>query len=477
MSPTEPQVPPAPAPAPRSATARLAEFLEIYGPYDEESARAEASRCLQCPETFCVAGCPLGNRIPEWLQLTAEGHFLEAATLIQSANNLPEICAGPCPTEELCQSACVLNGRGDPVAISALARFLNDYAFTHGAAAPVAPPNGLRVAVLGSGPGGLACADELAGHGYAVTVYDTWAVPGGFLANGAPALALEETALLRRIEQLRRRGVEFLHGVRLGEDVTLDELRGRFDAVFLGFGAQQARPLGVPGADLQGVCQALTYLLPHVTSPPPPLPRLSVAGRRVVVLGGGDTAMECLHRTLREGAASAHCVYRRDAARLPASRHEYKTACDAGATFTWSAQPVAVLGNAGGAVVAVRCQRTRTGPPGADGRPAVELVPGSDFEVPADIVLVAFGFDPVPHPLGSELALLARRSDGRLRVDADLMTSEPGLFAGGELVRGPGLVVHDVRDGRRAATSIHRYLFDRRVNNLAASETDHLAPT
>ncbi len=474
--PSAPSATPRPGAGARPAAERLAEFLEIYGALDEETARAEAARCLQCPEAFCVAGCPLGSRIPEWLQLTAEGHFLEAAALVQSANNLPEICAGPCPTEELCQSACVLSGRGEPVAIQALARFLNAYACAAGTRPPVAPPNGLRVAVLGSGPGALACADELATRGYAVTVYDTWALPAGFLANGAPALALEETALQRRIECLRQRGVEFLYGVRPGADVTLEALRARYDAVYLGFGAQQARPLETPGAHLRGVCQALTFLLPHLASPAPPVNPPAVAGRRVVVLGGGDTAMECLRRALREGAASAVGVYRREETSLPASRHTYAEAREAGAEFIWQAQPVALRGGAAGEVVAVQCRRTRPGAPDAAGRPAPVPVPDSEFEIPADVVLVAYGFNPVPHPLERELAPLARLSDGRVRVDEDLMTSEPGLFAGGELVRGPGLVVYDVREGRRAAAGIHRYLFQRRVNELAASETDHLSP-
>ena len=463
-------------PASRPSLERLAELLEIHGPFDAEAARAEAARCLQCPEAFCVAGCPLGNRIPEWLARTAEGQFLEAAALLQSANDLPEICAGPCPSEDFCQSACVLADRGEPVNIAAIARFLHERAFDPAARPPAAPPNGLRVAVLGSGPGGLACAEELVRLGYAVTVYDTWAVPAGFLANGGPALALEECLIQRRLEQLRQRGVTLVYGVRWGEEVTLAGLQEQFDAVFVNFGAQQARTLAVPGAELRGVCQALSFLLPHLTQPAPPLTPPEVAGRRVVVVGGGDTAMDCLRRALAAGAAAAVGVYRRDEAQLPAARREYAAALAAGATFHWQAQPVAFVGNPGGEVTSVRCVRTRPGPPDPDGRPRPEPVPGSEFEVPAEVVLLALGFDPVPHPLAGELAPLARGSDGRLRVDEHLMTSEPGVFAGGELVRASGPVVWEVRDGRRAAQGIHRYLFARRVSELAASETDHLAP-
>lgn len=434
--------------AARPSVDRLAELLETYGPFDAAAARAEAARCLQCPEAFCVAGCPLGNRIPEWLALTAEGQFLEAAALLRSLNNLPEICAGPCPSDELCQSACVLAGRGDPLAIADIARFLQTYAAELSHPLTAAPPNGLRVAVLGSGPGALACADELVRRGYSVTVYDTWAVPAGLLANGVPALALDEHLLQRRLEQLARSGVKLVYGVRWGEEVSLHDLRARYDAVFVGFGAQQARTLAAPGTDLRGVCQALTFLLPHLTAFGSPAAPVEVAGRRVVVIGGGDTAMDCLRRALA-----------------------------AGAQFEFHAQPFALRGHADGTVAAVRCVRTRPGAPEADGRPAPVPAPGTEFEVAADVVLLALGFDPVPHPLARELAGLARTADGRLRVNEDLMTSEPGLFAGGELVRAPGPVVWDVRDGRRAAQGIHRHLFPRRVSELAASETDHLAPS
>lgn len=475
--------PPAPAPGTpaadagplRSATDRLAEFLETYGPFDEDAARAEASRCLQCPEALCIAGCPLGNRIPEWLQLTAEGRFQEAAALAGEFNSLPEICAGPCPTEDLCQSACVLSGRGEPVAIGAIARFLTDYALTHPAAqTPATRPNGLSVAILGAGPGALACAEELATRGYAVTVHAVANPPGGPAAHGPLAFQLGPDALARRIEHLRKRGVVFRHDLRPGVDLTLEALRPDHDAIFLACGSQQPRSLEVPGARLEGVIPALTFLLRDPAPAPVPLPSVPVAGQRVVVLGGGDLAMECLQRAGREGAATATGVCRRDAASLRATPREVAAARSLGATFEFNARALAVLDDGTGRVGAVRCERTTPDPAAGPDAAALTGVPGSAFDLPADLVIVALGFEPVPPALAANLARLAHTADGRLRVDENQMTSEPGVFAGGDLVRGPGPIVYAVRDGRRAAAAIHHHLLARRVDDLAASETDHL---
>jgi glutamate synthase (NADPH/NADH) small chain len=461
----------------RFARDRVADFLEIYGPYDEQTAREQASRCLQCPAAPCRSGCPLGNRIPEWMLLTAEGHFLEAAALTRTTSNIPEICSRVCPQENLCEGACVLNGKAEPVSIGAIERFLNEYAFAHGAGELVpAAPNGLRVAVLGAGPGGLACADELAKLGYAVTVYDAGGVPGGLLVNGIPAFKLEKSAVQRRTEMLRRRGVKFELGVRVGRDVSLRDLHRRYDALFLGFGAQHARELDVPGAQLKGVSQALSFIVEKNTDVPLDIPPIEVQGRRVLVLGGGDTAMDCLRTALRCGATQALCVYRRDRENMPGNRKEYDNSLEEGAQFMFLTSPVEIKGNAAGEVEAVRCVRMELGPADASGRRSPRKVAGSEFEIPAGVVLVAYGFDPVPHPLWSDIAELAKTEWSTVKVDADQRTSVPGIFAGGDLVRGPSLVVHAVRDGRRAARSIHRYLFNRRVNELAASETDHVSP-
>jgi glutamate synthase (NADPH/NADH) small chain len=464
-------------PPKRAATERVADFLEIYGSYDEQTAREQARRCVQCAEPLCVSGCPLGNRIPEWMLLTAEGQFLEAAAISRSTSNMPEICSRVCPQERLCEGACVLQGRAEPVSIGAIERFINEYAFAHGAvdAVPV-PPNGMRVAVLGSGPGGLACADELARRGYGVTVFESQTLPGGLLVNGIPAFKLDKSVVARRVDLLKKRGVNFRLGVTIGRDVTLKDLRAGFDAVFLGFGAQQARPLGIPGADLKGVYNALPFIIQKNTDIPLDIPPIEVGGKRVVVLGGGDTAMDCLRTAIRCGAAETKCVYRRDRANMPGSRKEYENSIEEGAQFHFLTNPVCVVGDAADHVTAVRCVRMELGSPDATGRRSPRPVSGSEFEVPADVVLAAYGFDLVPFPPGSDLAQIGSNEWGSIVVDERQMTSVPGVFAGGDVVRGPSLVVHAVRDARRAALEIHRYLSHRRVNELDAGQTDHLSP-
>ncbi len=461
-------------PPKRSAADRLADFLEIYGCFDEETARQEARRCIQCPEPQCVAMCPFGNRIPEWLLLTAEGHFVEAAALCARTSVLPEICARLCPQDCLCEAGCILGEKAEPVAIGSIERFLNDYAVRHGLEpAQPAPRNGFKVAVLGSGPAGLSCADELERRGYAVTVFESHSAPGGLLVSGIPGFKLDRSVVAHRVERLRQRGVEFCLGIRPGTDLTLDGLRHEFDAVFLAFGAPRARPLEVPGAQLTGVLSALPFIIRHNTALPVELPEAEVKGRRVVVLGGGDTAVDCLRTALRAGAREAVGICRRDLAGLRASRREYENAVEEGAQFRFLTVPVEVLGDTEGRVVGLRCARVEliTGP---DGAPTHRPVPASEYIEPADLVVVALGFETSPLAHWNELGALTHDERGALRVDERFMTSLPGVFAGSDLARGPGLVVQSVREARRAANEIHAYLARRRIEEECPDQTDHV---
>ena len=443
----------------REAAERICDFDEIYGLLDETTARAQASRCLNCPDPGCAKTCPLGNRIPEWLGLTAEGRFLEAAELSRSTSNLPEICSRVCPQERLCEGACILNARSEPVAIGAVEKFINEYAFAHDAVdAAVAPPNGMKVAIVGSGPGGMTCADELAKLGYAVTVFEAQSRAGGLLVNGIPSFKLEKSVVERRLDLLRRRGVTFRCGVTAGRDVSLTELRGEFDAVFLAIGAQKPKQLDIPGADLHGVFHALPFLIQKNLEGASSNSPIDIAGKRVAVLGGGDTAMDCLRTAIRSGASEAVCIYRRDLENMPGSRREYANAIDEGARFLFLTNPVGLSGNENGQVTEVRCERMEVGEPDAKGRRKPRPIPGSEFSVPVDVVLIAYGFDPVPiFAAGNSDNIAVNKWDGVI-VDSNQMTSVPGIFAGGDLVRGPDLVVRAVRDARKAAAAIDSYL-------------------
>jgi len=443
----------------RSAADRLADFLEIHGTLDEATAREQASRCIQCPEPLCVRGCPLSNRIPEWLGLTAEGHFLEAAAMLQSTSLLPEICARVCPADRMCEGMCVLGGKSEPVSIWAIEQFLNEYALAHEVAAGTpAPPNGFRVAVIGSGPGGLACADVLSRQGYSVTVLDWRLVPGGLLVNGAPPFRLDRSVIGRRIDALKKRGVTFRLGVKLGEDLIQTEMLNRFDAVYLAFGARKARELEVPGRDLRGVAPALSFLAQPAADDPAAAPPIQVKDRRVVVLGGGEMAIDCVRTALRSGAKEVVCVYRRDEAQLTCSRTDYESAVEEGAVFQFLAVPIAILGDEHGKVIGLRLARTELDSPDPGERRSFVMRPGTEFALEADWVFAALGFEPMPLPADSQFGGLVRNNQGGLCVDERQMTRQPGVFAGGELVRGPSSILEVVRDARRAAEGIHGYL-------------------
>lgn len=446
-------------PPKRPARERSTDFREIYSLFDEEAVCAQASRCILCPDALCISGCPLTNRIPEWLGLAAEGKFLEAAEISGATSNMPEICGRICPQERLCEGACILNSHSAPVSIGAIEVFLNEYAFANGGLkVSRATPNGYRVACVGSGPASMSCADELAKRGFAVTIFETQKLPGGLLMNGIPAFKLEKSVVDRRFDLLRQRGVQVRTGMTVGRDVALWELIKGFDAVFLGIGCEQAKPLDIPGAELHGVHAAMPFLIQKNVAEPLDIAPIDCHGKRVVVLGGGDTAMDCLRTAIRSGAKSTACVYRRDLENMPGSRKEYLNAVEEGARFLFLTNPIKLEGDAAGNVAKLHCVRMELGKPDASGRRKPRPVAGSEFTLTADLVLVAYGFDPKPFPPESDFASIEVNEWGGIVVDENQMTNISGVFSGGDSVRGAQLVVHAVRDGRRAADGIVTWL-------------------
>ena len=444
-------------PPKRPAAERVSDFREIYGGFDEATVREQASRCIQCPYPTCVQACPLDSPIPELLSLVADGRFKEAAELLCASQSLPEVFAHSCIGGHPCERACLLVAEAVP--ISAIERFLLDYAWKHGVAEPpLASPTGQRVAVIGSGICGLVGTDALSRLGYAVTVIDYRQKPGGRMVNGMPGFRVDTALIEGRVELLKKRGVQFHMGVVCGRDVKLTTLRRDFDAVFFALGRAEAIPLEVPGAELRGVYQADQLLQQNKSNS-----AVDVRGRRVVVLGGGDTALDTLRTAIRHGASDALCIYHRDAANMPASPQEYDNAQEEGARFLFLSRPVRVVGNAAGEVTHIRCVRTELDQPDATGRLGVRPVTGSEFDVPADVVLVAYGFTPPKLPRDDEFADLVVDAHNRMVVDANQMTNLPGVFAGGLVVCGPVPLTQVVRDARKTAAAINCYLAARRL--------------
>lgn len=451
----------------RTAEARKRDFSEIYARFSPEKAAQQASRCEQCGVPFCQVHCPLHNHIPDWLRLTAEGRLEEAYELSSLTNNLPEICGRICPQDRLCEGNCVIEQSGHgTVTIGAVERYITDTAFDMGWVKPVRPLRELpqSVGVVGAGPAGLACAEELRKRGYQVDVYDRYDRVGGLLIYGIPGFKLEKEAVERRTRYFRDSGIRFHVGVEVGPSgIGFAELRARHDALFIATGVYRARDLGAPGSGLDGIVPALAYLTAsnrkglgdHV--PAFEDGTLDAAGKHVVVIGGGDTAMDCVRTAVRQGAASVKCLYRRDRANMPGSMREVAHAEEEGVEFVWLTAPEAFLGDE--RVEAVQAHRMRLGAPDASGRQSPEVVPGSSFRLPADLVIKALGFDPEAIPeLFGEPALKVSRW-GTITIDWEsMMTSLPGVFAGGDIVRGASLVVWGVRDGRDAAQGIHDWL-------------------
>jgi glutamate synthase (NADPH) small chain len=444
---------------------RRGDFDEIYQEFASRAAKAQSSRCSQCGVPFCSIHCPLNNNIPDWLKLTAEGRMEEAYEVASATNNFPEICGRICPQDRLCEGNCVIEKGFESVTIGAVERYITDHAWEQGWIKPLQPriEQALSVGIIGAGPGGLAAAEELRRRGYEVHVYDRHDRVGGLLIYGIPAFKLEKHIVVRRWKLLEEGGIRFHMNTEVGRDVTFAELRARHDAVLVATGVYQARDIGGPGAGLPGIVPALDYLIASNRKGMGDAVvafddgTLNAGGRNVVVIGGGDTAMDCVRTAVRQGARAVTCLYRRDRANMPGSLREVKNAEEEGVHFAWLSAPEAFLGNE--TVRGVRAVRMRLGLPDASGRQSVEVVDGSHFTEPADLVIKALGFDPEPLPaLWAQDSLEVTRW-GTLKVSPrTFQTALPGVFAAGDIVRGASLVVWAIRDGRDAAAAIHSYL-------------------
>lgn len=444
---------------------RKTQFVEIYQPFAEEQAQDQSHRCLECGNPYCEWKCPVHNYIPNWLKLVTEGNILAAADLVHQTNTLPEVCGRVCPQDRLCEGACTLNDGFGAVTIGNIEKYITDTAFAMGWKPDMSNvvPTGKKVAVIGAGPAGLGCADILARNGVNAVVFDRYPEIGGLLTFGIPEFKLEKSVLARRRAVFEEMGIEFRLGVDVGNDVMMEDLLAEYDAVFLGMGTYTYMKGGFPGEDLAGVYDALPFLVSSVNRnlgfEKSPSDYISAKDKNVVVLGGGDTAMDCNRTSIRQTAASVTCAYRRDEENMPGSRREVANAREEGVQFLFNRQPVAIVGDT--KVEGVKVVTTKLGEPDHNGRRRPEPIPGSEEVLPADMVLIAFGFRPSPAPWFEQHGIKVNdwgAVDAPAEQTFGYQTSNPKVFAGGDMVRGSDLVVTAIWEGRNAAEGILDYL-------------------
>jgi glutamate synthase (NADPH/NADH) small chain len=444
---------------------RIKVYSEIYSPYDADGAAQQAGRCLSCGNPFCEWKCPVHNYIPNWLNLIAAGKLFEAAELSHRTNSLPEVCGRICPQDRLCEGACTLNDGLGAVTIGSIEKYITDEALRQGWRPDLSGvrPTDRRVAIVGAGPAGLGCADILVRNGVQPVVFDRYARIGGLLTFGIPPFKLEKQVVETRRQIMEEMGVTFRLGVNVGSDLSFDELINTYDAVFLGMGTYNYVKGNFPGENLPGVYEALPYLIANINRELGIKVSgerfINLRGKHVVVLGGGDTGMDCNRTAIRQRAASVTCTYRRDEQHMPGSRRDYKNSKEEGVEFLFNCQPTEIVGSQ--KVEGVRVVQTRLGAPGPRGRRLTENVPGSEQIIPADAVIVAFGFQPSP-PSWLDAHGISVHPGGRVRVTSaaqrPFQTTNPKVFAGGDMVRGSDLVVTAVFEGREAARGILDYL-------------------
>jgi len=448
----------------RLPTLRVCDFEEVLIPLTPEQAMYEASRCIECPDpAACVRACPVENDIPSAMWLISQGEFIEAAQVYLDNSTLPEICGRVCPHEALCQGSCVQRKHDDPVATGALEAFVVDYARKNGGIIPEIPePNGKKVVVIGSGPSGLSCAEQLAVRGYKVTIYDAKPQPGGLLLYGIPNFKLDKNVVFDRIEEILMLGIDFIGNTIVGKDITIDELfEEGYDAAYVAVGTWVDAPMEIPGEKLPGVYKGTEYLIRNNVCEellPKDMVEQQITGRNIVVIGGGDTAADCLRTAVRLESSEVTCLYRRTENEMPGSAKDRKLAKEEGANFKFLTQPVRFIAGDDGQLAAVECVQMELGEPDASGRRRPVAVEGSEFIVEADTAILALGYWP-DETIGKSTPGLDTHKWGLIVTDEETrMTTREGIFAGGDAVTGPDLVVTAMRAGREAAKSIHEYI-------------------
>jgi glutamate synthase (NADPH/NADH) small chain len=449
-------------PSKRGADQRAGDFDEIYAEYAAEKAQAQSSRCSQCGVPYCQTHCPLHNNIPDWLKLTAEGRLQEAYELSQATNTFPEICGRICPQDRLCEGNCVIETSGHgTVTIGSIEKYITDRAWTEGWVKPISPGSerAEHVAIIGSGPGGLSAADVLRTAGVKVTVYERNDRAGGLMTYGIPGFKLEKDIVTRRVKQLEDGGVELKLNTEVGRDISYQTLQEQHSAVLIATGVYKSRDLAGPGAGLKNIVRAIDYLtVSNRKSFGDDVPlfdsgELDAKGKRVVVIGGGDTAMDCVRSAIRQGAISVKCLYRRDRANMPGSQRETQNAEEEGVEFVWLSAPKGFLGD--DVVTGVRVAKMRLGMPDATGRQTPEEIDGADYTEDADIVIKALGFEPEDLPAQWDAPDLEVTRWGTVLADYEShATTTPNIYAVGDIVRGASLVVWAIRDGREAAAAM-----------------------
>ena len=461
-------------PPKRDVKDRKDDFGEIYGEFIKKKAQEQSSRCSQCGVPFCQIHCPLSNNIPDWLKLTAEGRLKEAYELSQSTNNMPEVCGRICPQDRLCEGNCVIEQSGHgTVTIGSVEKYLTDNAWDQGWVNPIKIKNEKEqsVGIIGAGPAGLAAAEQLRKEGYKITVYDRYDRAGGLLIYGIPNFKLEKHVVQRRIKLLKEGGIKFVQNFEVGKDATLEHLRKKHDAILIATGVYKAREVNLPGNDLANIFPAMEFL---TASNKKGLGDrvdlfdkgiLNAKGKDVVVIGGGDTAMDCVRTSVRQKAKSVKCIYRRDKENMPGSAREVANAEEEGVEFVWLSSPKEFRGK--NKIENLIVDKINLGAPDESGRKRPEIMKGSEFEIKADMVIKALGFDPENLPLLFDAKDLQITKWGTIKTDFETMeTNLKGVFAAGDIIRGASLVVWAIKDGREAAISIKKYLKQSEVKKI-----------